>query len=426
MTGFDFFEILLSNWRLFVICLIFSLLSFYLVMKKVTSSWLNPLRFNLLTFALGFSVILFLYFTDNVSFITFTYTILSISIFWLTFILVFKNKQRLVTFNFKGESKFVRYLFYLSYFIYICLTLISYKILGIPVFNEDSRIATYTGSGLGFIARIIPVLQTYCLIYIMSLLSVSKNRGNTLKIMVYFVPIIIFGVLSGSRSSFLILVFVFWGYSTFFKKEEPKLINYKIFLIPFFLTSIFVFSLSTGGNLNLALIAFLERVVASGDLYWEALPNEVWEDVVVRNPFEFIFMGFLGPLRILDANYAEIPIGFQLTNIIYPAIVGKSTGPVALFPVFGLVCFGYYGGLVFSFLQALLVSSILRFFYIKSNSVIVVSMAFYGFFNTLMLLGDISAGLGALLDIFISYAFFIFLISIVVLFLYPGKIFIKK
>jgi len=421
MTGFEFFEILLSNLRLFAICILFSLALFYFVMKKTTSSWFNPLRFNLLTFTLGFGVILFLYFTDNMSFKTFNYTILSISIFWLTFMLIFKNKQRLVTLKFKGESQFVRYLFYLSYLIYISLTLLSYKLLGIPVFNEDSRIATYTGSGLGFIARILPVLQVYCLIYIMSLLNASKNRGSTLRILIYFVPVIIFGVLSGSRSSFLVIIFIFWGYKTFFKKEEPKLINHKIFLIPFFLVSIYVFSLSTGGNLNLAFLAFLERIVASGDLYWEALPNEVWKDVVIRNPFEFVFMGFLGPLRILDANYAEIPIGFQLTNIIYPAIEGKSTGPVALFPVFGLVCFGYYGGLVFSFLQALLVSSLLRFFYIKSNSIIVVAMAYYGFFNILALLGDISAGLGALLDVLIGYAFFLFLICLIVLFLYPRK-----
>ena len=43
----------------------------------------------------------------------------------------------------------------------------------------------------------------------------------------------------------------------------------------------------------------------------DKLPNETWSSVKVEKPFQYTFMGFLGPMRILDPNQAEIPIGFQ-------------------------------------------------------------------------------------------------------------------
>ena len=326
---------------------------------------------------------------------------------------VFKNQQRNISIKFTEEPLFARYLFLVSYILFIGLTLASYQLLGIPLFNKDSRLATYTSSGFGFIYRMSPVLGAYSLFYIIHLFFSSNSAIRRLLIIILIIPIIIIGVLSGSRSSFLIIIISFWGYRTFFTQNEPKLKDYKWLVILFILLAIVSFSIQRSGSFGQSGFLFLQRIVASGDLYWESLPKETWKSVVVERPFEYIFMGFLGPLRILDSSQAEIPIGFQLTNIIYPAIAGRSTGPVALFPIFGLVCFGYIGGCIFSFFQALFASFLFKMSFVKSNSIIASFMCFFAFNSFMYLIGDISAALSLCLDLLISFLLMGFLLIII-------------
>jgi len=344
--------------------------------------------------------------------------IISIAVFWLTFISVYKNKIRHISVKISNEPKFAKYLFLLSYIIYIALTLLSYRLLGIPVFNENSRLATYTGSGFGFISRISPILYTYSLFYIIHLFCNYNSFHRRIINIILLTPLLIIGVLSGSRSSFLGIVFAFWGYKTFFAQNEPKVKDFKWLIVPFILLSLLTFAIQSSGDITQASLRFLERIISCGDLYWESLPDETWKSVIIKRPFEFTFMGLFGPLRILDTSRAEIPIGFQLTNIIYPAIAGKSTGPVALFPIFGLVCFGYIGGCIFSFFQALLASLLFKATLITSNSIIISALAYNTFNSIIPLIGDISAGLGACLDILVGYMIIAFLLLIIALWLY--------
>lgn len=421
MSSFNFFDLLYSNLLIYFICLIFSLFIFFKIMKIKSSSWLNPLRFNIFTFAIGFSVILFLFVLGHIYFITLIYLIGSISIFWIVFIWIFKNKQRQVNTKFLNEPLLAQYLFVVSYLTYIFITLLSYKLLGIPIFKDGSRLSTYTGSGYGILTRFSPILYTYVIFYFIHLFHSTKDLRRIIIYIMLLLPLIIIGILSGSRSSFLSIIFIFWGYSTFYKHSEPKLRQYKWLIVSFVVVSIISFSIQFSGDFIYATKMFLQRIVSCGDLYWESLPNDTWKKVIINRPYEFTFMGLLGPLRILNPHLAEIPIGFQLTNIVYPEIAGTSTGPVALFPLFGLICFGYIGGLFFSFFQALLTSVLLNLVFVKSNSIIISSMFFFAFSSFLFLLGDISAGLGYCLDILISYGFVLFLLFILVILIRIGK-----
>lgn len=418
MTLFEFFAILYDNPFTYLICLLISLFFFSFVIRRTTSSWLNPLRLNIFTFSIGISVVLFLNFLGYMRTQTFIYIIFSVVIFWVTFAAIFKNKQRQVNIKFVDEPLFAKCLFYVCYLLFIILTLISYKLLGIPALNEDGRLSTYTGSGFGFIARLTPILYLYNVFYIIHLFSRSNSVTKKILPLFLLLPILVIGILSGSRSSFFVIVFAFWGYRTFYLHNEPKAIDFKKLIFPTLFLSMISFTINTSGDIFQAAYMFFERTIACGDLYWEALPDDTWSSIIINKPFEFTFMGFLGPLHILDPSQAEIPIGFQLTNIIYPSIAGRSTGPVALFPVFGLVCFGYIGGLIFSFIQSVLVSLLFRKVFITSNSIILSSIAYFGFSSITMLIGDISAGLGSLLNIVISYVFIAFLLILIASFIY--------
>lgn len=410
MTSFDFFNLLGENILSFVFSMISAIMIYTFIANKIATSWMNPLKFNVFTAGIGIGVVFFLFFTGNISFITFAYVLLSSFLFWGIFLFIFKGKQRNVSINLIKERFYADRLFWVLYILYISLTLFSYKKFGIPLFNDDSRLAVYAGSGgFGLIQRLQTVMNMYSVFYLFCLYC--DRRCTWLKLLILFSPIILVGVLSGSRSSFLIFIFAYWGAKTFYSGNEPKLSQYKKLLIPFLAISIVTFFLQSG-TLVSAITGFGERIVACGDLYWQALPDESWQLVKVEDPIKFVLTGLLGPLRIIDASQMETPIGFQLTDITYPGL-NKMTGPVALFPVSSLIFYGYIGGFFFTAVQALLAALAFRLVYIKSNSIIICAIGYYMFTELIPWLGDAAAAMSTLFNVLVS----LILVFIILLFI---------
>lgn len=406
MNSFEFFILFSEKWTSYIVPLLIIFPLFCIVTKKISSSWFNSLRFVTMTAFIGYTSILFLYVEGYVLLKDFVYLLFAISIFWITFCSIYKNKQRKVSLLVKNEKGIAKYLFYACFLLYIFLTLFTYKTLGIPIFNENSRLATFTGSGLGFIERLTPILRGYSLFYIVHILISHKALYTRVLFASYLIPVIIFGVLSGSRSSFMLVIMAFWGYKTFYCRDEPKISNYKIFICFFVLISVVTFTINEYGNFSMGILRFAQRIIACGDLYWTSLPNEMWKDVEVENSFNMTFVGLLGPMRLMK-DY-QIPIGFQLTHLVNPGY-DLSTGPVALFPLFSLICYGYVGGLFMCFIQALLASKILSMSFVYSNSLIISALCFYVYTTSVTFLGDIKNALGSLFDMAFGITVFLFI-----------------
>lgn len=396
-----------------------AMIIYIFIANRLASSWMNPLKFNILTAGIGVGVAIFLFYTGYASCNTFIYILVSSFLFWAVFIIMYSNKQRIVSINIKRERFFADRLFWILYILYISLTLFSYKQFGVPIFNDDSRLAVYVNSGgFGIIQRLQSVMNTYSIFYLLCLYY--DHRCTRLKLLLLLFPLVIIGVLSGSRSSFLVFIFAYWGIKTFYFGDEPKLAKYKSLLIPFVAISVITFFMQSG-NFTLAITSFVERVIACGDLYWQALPDESWKSVEVKEPIRFVFMGLLGPLRILDASQMEVPIGYQLTDLTYPGL-NKMTGPVALFPVGSLIFFGYVGGLFFTLIQAFLAALAYRLIYVKSNSVIICAVCYYMFVELMPWLGDASAGMGAVFNILLNLFFVTILLLMIALFNCSSKV----
>jgi oligosaccharide repeat unit polymerase len=409
MNTFEFFLLLFEYPLSYISSLLLAVLLFIIVFVKSSTSWLNPIRFQLFTFTIGISVLVFLYDNDRVNLPTMSYIVSSIIIFWLVFLLIYRNKPRKVSYTIQKESFISKYLFVYCYVIFIILTLISYIKLGIPLFgilDEKSRLSTYTGTGLGFISRLTPILNSYSLFYIIHLLHSDRKTRKRYSGIILLIPLLIIGVLSGSRSSFLGIVFIFWGYRTMFIQKEPKAVNYKYLILIFVLFSLFSFSFQSNSDLNQSSYLFFERSVAAGDIYWEALPNDNWKNVIVKRPFLYSVAGFFGPLRIVDATKLEPPIGFQLTALVFPERSDYNTGPVALFPVYTLICFGSFLGLIITLIQALIAALLLKLTFIRSSSIILCSLSYYLFSSYLYFFGDLSAAFGILFDTLVGLIFF--------------------
>lgn len=407
MTNYDFFNLLYERIWTFIPILIISLLIYIWIGKKVSSSWLSPVKFDILVMSIGTAVTIFLFFTDNINVFQFTYVTLSTVIFLFILCLVFKNKQIKCNLHISHEIYFENRLFYIVFTLYIVMTLFSYYKFGIPLFNEISRLTTYENSGgFGIIERIQKFFYIYIIFYLIATyLDKKRNLGSLIILMI---PMIVFGILSGSRSSFVQIIFIFWAVKTFYKGEQPKLSKYKVFIIPFVIISVITFFIQTG-SINDALFKFYERVVACGDLYWIGLGNENWDKIVINEPVKYVLNGFLTPLRLL-ANYNETPIGFQLNSI----IVGfdSKQGPVAAYPVSSYILFGSIGGLIFTVMQAIFCGILMKYTFIRSNSILICSISYFIFISVLPFLGDAAYAMGGLANIVFDMFFLIFLLLI--------------
>lgn len=408
MSNFEFLQLLYSDYREIIPCLIVALIIVVILMNRLCSSFLNPAVFSIFTASIGLCVVVFLYVSGNTSAHLFGHVIITSLIFWSLLWFFFPKKAMRSKVKIKGEFAIRSSLFKVVLFLYILLNSVTYMRLGVPLFNEDSRLTTYTDSGLGVFERVFPVLRAYILFYVFWRFDTKKITWKGL--LVLLAPIIVVGVLSGSRSSFIEIIFAFWGYKTLFANNEPKLWNYRLLVVPFLVISVITFSLQNSSNYTQGLVSLGERVVASGDWYWQTMPNDLWRELSVKTPVKDNLLGFLGPLRIIRPSECDEGIGFQISHLANGG--DRVTGPVPLFPMSGLIYFGGIGGIVFTIIQALILISLSRLFYKKSDSLIVSTLCYVGYKNSLAFLTSIDIASGFLFDAVFDIFFFMFIVGI--------------
>ena len=398
MTNIDFFSLLEKNIWLFCCALILVLVIFIKIAKKTSDSWLNPVRIELINACIGYSIVLFLYFTGQISQNTFIYVLTSITFFWIVFCFQFPQNTTKCNLRIINESYYIRSLFFLLYFGLISITLFSYSRFGIPLFSDISRLNTYDGSGgFGIILRVTSFSQIFCLFYLFH--NYSKGKIGLKHLILWISPLILFGVLSGSRSSFLQFIFAYWGFNKFYLGKSIYLSKYKSLMAIFLVVSITTFALQLSTNYIEASNSFLRRVVASGDIYWGALPDETWKDVVIKTPLKDLFAGFLAPLRLIS-DYDD-SVGLQ----VFQQITGdysQIAGPNELFPVASLIYFGYTGGLVFSLFQAFFFCFLARKFYRQSDSLLFSAFFYYSFKSCIIFMGPFRDAVGYMFNVFLN------------------------
>ena len=115
------------------------------------------------------------------------------------------------------------------------------------------------------------------------------------------------------------------------------------------------------------ILALSLRFIHSGDVYWYAYPNHVYLLVNGERWFTALFTDTLGLLRVIDWEQLPEAIGITLKNIHHPSDILQ--GPNARHNVFGLVYFGFYGSILFSFILGALLGFIRNILpYLLSNN----------------------------------------------------------
>jgi hypothetical protein len=422
MTHNDFYNLVFDNWILYLVSLAFCALFFFYVGKKYTHTWFDPLRIQLVSSTFATNVFVFLFLKGVINTEIFSYLCLAEIFFWMAFMIGAKKNITFFEKQLTNEKSisFILYIIFLILFI-IFMTL-TYYLLGIPIF-KGSRLDTYVGSGLGVLGRMMPFFKIYCIFYSFYLWNNSKKYSlERILVSFAFLIFIITGVLSGSRSSFFIFLIVYWGYCYFYEHDLTRITKYyKIFIIGIFVT-LLTFSIQSGSKSFVGSFRPLEeRVIASGDVYFEALPNDTWKHVQTGNWYEHLFYGLLRPARLLK-DFQYVPVGVQLTRLIYPGNSAATYGPISIPAILGLVYFGWWG-LIFSFVLGLFISMLIFHLPALMPKGIISSLTcLYVFLQVLVFVGDPCLGMGYLFDLILNLTLLIVLIlAIQMLYAYASK-----
>lgn len=345
---------------------------YYLIVKRYKYSILDPVAVCLLISGICTSDVIYMYIRGMVS-ITLFLSFLFAEIFFIVgFNIVTPQKYNSNINKIDDENKMLFYrkwksnLFYVSSIIYICTQLYSYKKIGIPFFMDSTNtFLLELNSGNGFIKRVLdgifPIITYLSFDRIFSMKKINLLQKTYT--MIVFIFIVITMSLSGYKSNFISLIFILQLFKVFTtngnrNKIIEKKINKKIVFLSLisavFIILIINYRYISHTNESSAFSYFLIRVVAFGDVYIYTYIGDVLGQLVISNPFIAIFSDILGMFRIVSREDIPNNLGLQIYQI--ATNTNYITGPNPRQNIFGLVYFGFYGGMLYSFVLGLIIS----------------------------------------------------------------------
>lgn len=379
MNNYQFYELIIDNSWVYVLFLAFFSIVYYFILRRIVISILDPILFPIIFSVFGSATVYLLSYTGAINFyVLMSYTFTQIAFFLGLF--SFKSIKGRVIFKWKqlrdlseevsiqSNNRLSSLIFYFSTIIYLSCQGLIYYLRGIPLFM-DSRLETFVGgAGFGIIGRILDV-TIVCSLY--SFFTIVKfDRPRLSELVKYFLVglIAISLILSGSKSSLIVIVGVLWAYLLFSvlkEKESSKL--YDIYLVIgnnlkkmialgliVILIIIHIQTSSSDADLKNPIFMLALRFIHSGDIYWYAYPNEVYKIIDGSRGFSALFMDAMGFFRLEDWGNLPESIGVTLKNIHHPSKIIQ--GPNARHNVFGLIYYGFFGSIIFSFFMGWLIS----------------------------------------------------------------------
>lgn len=386
------FSILLYQ-KLFIFLLIWILLLFFglFLFRKYIYSIIDPLFFTIILSFSGYTIVFFLFLLGYIKNYYLYSFILTQSAYFIGFFTVKPIKRKLIKKSNESPDLFLSsrmYLVYIfSYFLYLLSNMVIYLHSGIPLFaalgKSPGEIAGKNGFGL-FIAAIgiTPIVLYVVLFYKMIII---KKYYILDKIILF--SVIINSLFSGSKSTFLSIIFVLfyvgifsWRFGLNINKIITKL-GLSFFSLAFF-AAIFVNYIRLGTrSIIVTLGSLFLRIIFTGDIYMMAYPfNNLAKIHIAHGNF---FMGLFGwelaGLKLIPWNKVPTMVGAAVSHYVFH---GKTPfAPNSRQNVFGLYYLGFWGSIPFSLILGFISSYIRNRFYYKVKANLE-GMVFYVLFTS--------------------------------------------
>ncbi|MGY3886189.1 hypothetical protein ACW5WY_11745 [Aeromonas aquatica] len=350
--------------QLFIITTSLIVLCHYLIIKKQTYSFLDPLCmfvcFNSFAMVTVFFVSVFR--KDVTIFIDLAFFNF---LFFLPGLLIKPiklNQFRVALLSLRTQPEYMFFTFNAAIFIFS--TIILWVVKGIPIFSEDpsyAKVAIYQ-NGFGIIRYIHFVLPIYLTMYSFMDLILSERKKTSISYMFSTFILLfcfVFFIFSSAKTSILWALFSFALINEVFSNNRYyKRIN-KIKLILFIFSIGIVFLIlmlsdtRVGGDVLERLFVLLGvRLLASGDALFFWYNFDLSEKMSSINILEYLFSPLMGMFGISSHEYSlgvsamNVATGFPLgafgPNAQLPLVLGLAFGPFRFFMAFFAGCLLFY------------------------------------------------------------------------------------
>lgn len=262
--------------------------------------------------------------------------------------------------------------------VHVTSTLAVWALVGIPLFR-DSRLGGFQGSGgLGILERLADassLIGLFSVTYLMLCWPRLRRSPPLWAFVLWYVTAL---ALSGSKGALLsggqyVLSILFvYGSLRLRKDRFWGGRSGKLFVVLATLFAIAVLALQQEGDLGLATLGLLFRIVSYGDVYIFAYPDATIESLSGSSPLVGMFGGFLSTFRLFPQELLHTSLGYQFTLLVFPDL-DLFVGPNPQHPVFGYHYFGLFG-FVFSFVLGLLTMAVHTRFYFRRHSSFLVGL----------------------------------------------------
>lgn len=295
MNAAEFLLIINNNIGATIFAFILSFIVFYPFYRYRIKGLLDPLLFSIIMGACANTVPLILMFTNNIKINHFIYFICSETLFWGIYFIRTRKSDKLFLDNRTQISIINEHgLFLLCFILYSSLTLYSYKINGIPIFNTNRfEINVDNSSGImGFIGRFNSIFRLYIITYLIHAIFQKKTK----RFIVYICITLIFSILSGSKGFIIGFIQAYFFYSVFFRAHIPKISTMMLIIIVLSPTVVILLASYASSFID-SIVFFGYRLLANGDVYWNGFGNAVADDIKVDSPILNMTYMFWGPFR---------------------------------------------------------------------------------------------------------------------------------
>lgn len=395
---------------------------YYFIYKKTILSLFDPFLFIILATALSNAMVFILYLYSDIRTEYLEQMVLT-EISFLAGFFVFKS-IRLDKYQKRAacpdyslfNPRFIISFFYVVSVTHIALQLSSYIFFGIPLLAEN-RMTMYTGTGMGFIGRILDLLTisgTFLAFY--RYFYIKKGFLRNVYNIFYIIFLISVQLLTGNKTNLLLLIYVIFLmqiYATKIYGIETATANkyisrfqrYTLILsIPFAFLVMGYQYVNSGADVNRfkPVQMMTQRIFSFGDIYYLSLPNDNIKSMNASyaDPLTHLFKSPLGMLRIYKWDELPIDLGVEL----YQAHNKTNTlkGPNARYNYFAMLFYKYYSQIIYCFIIGLIVSFVRnKLFGILPRNLIFGVFYTYFSFNLLYMYQDQSYTIAKYIDFFI-------------------------
>lgn len=356
-----------------IVMLIGVTIAYWMILKRQIYNVFDPFMLSVVTSIFSAVVVIYMYF-NNITNRYFFYSFILTEIAYLVGLSIVKplNKREI---NKKCKpinsdrilyyEKLKRNLFWISSLIYVLSQLYYYKTVGIPLLMKNENmylLAQYVDNGIA--KRILDGMFPVVVYLLIDKFVVYKKKSIFSFCYDWFVAVFILVTmaLSGYKANFIYIVFylqLYKVYSYKLNKEEKieKRINrftVILFSLSLIMSLIIISTRYITSDSDNSIVYLFKRLLLSGDVFIYSYGSDVLQYINKGNAFTGIFSDILGLLRIVSWDKLPQVVGLQIFQIANNS--NGITGPNPRHNVFGLLYFGYYGSIIYSFLIGLIIN----------------------------------------------------------------------